>query len=94
MNREEFVEMLETLSDSWQKRDYNRAASFFAENVRYADPLNYSFQTRADLQNSSKRMKAMNKKTSGITSFLMKRRKSAQSNTLMKAHVVITALRW
>lgn len=50
MKREEFVEMLNAISESWQKRDYARAAQFFAENVRYADPLNYRFDNRADLQ--------------------------------------------
>lgn len=50
MKREEFVQMLENIGESWQKRDYARAAAFFAETVRYADPLNYRFDNRADLQ--------------------------------------------
>lgn len=50
MKREEFVEMLNAISESWQQRDYERASSFFAETVHYADPLNYRFDNRADLQ--------------------------------------------
>lgn len=49
MNRAEFIEMLEKISLCWRQKDYNRAASFFSHEVRYADPLNYAFQSRAEL---------------------------------------------
>lgn len=50
MTRHDFKIMLEAIAQSWTKRDYQRAASFFADDVSYADPLNYSFDSRADLQ--------------------------------------------
>jgi hypothetical protein len=50
MNRNEFENLLKSLADAWSRRDYNSAASFFAEDVRYGDPLRYSFGNRAQLQ--------------------------------------------
>lgn len=50
MNKLEFREMLCSLADAWTRRDYEKAASFFADDVRYADPLNYSFANREDLK--------------------------------------------
>jgi len=50
MNNAEFREMLQTLAAAWQRRDYATAVSFFAEDVKYADPLRYEFANRADLQ--------------------------------------------
>ena len=50
MNNAEFHEMLQTLAAAWQRRDYATAVSFFAEEVKYADPLRYEFANRADLQ--------------------------------------------
>jgi ketosteroid isomerase-like protein len=50
MNRNEFENLLQSLADAWSRRDYNSAAKFFAEDVRYGDPLRYSFANRAQLQ--------------------------------------------
>ena len=50
MNNAEFRQMLQTLAAAWQRRDYATAVSFFAEDVKYADPLRYEFANRADLQ--------------------------------------------
>lgn len=49
MRRTDFVEMLEMISAAWVARDYETAARFFAENIAYADPLNYSFRNRVEL---------------------------------------------
>lgn len=49
MTRAEFAASLEALAQAWSDRDYEKAASFFAEDVRYADPLHYRFASRADL---------------------------------------------
>lgn len=49
MTRAEFTSALESLAQAWTDRDYEKAASFFAEDVRYADPLHYRFASRADL---------------------------------------------
>lgn len=49
MNKTEFRNMLHSLSDAWKKQDYKSAASMFAEDVHYADPLRYSFQNRDEL---------------------------------------------
>jgi hypothetical protein len=49
MTRAEFTAALESLARAWTEKDYERAAGFFAEDVRYADPLHYRFSSRADL---------------------------------------------
>ncbi len=49
MNSAEFRQTLLSLADAWGRRDYAAAAAAFAENVRYADPLRYSFAGRAEL---------------------------------------------
>lgn len=49
MTNAEFKTMLAALADGWQRRDYAAVVSYFAEDVRYADPLRYSFENRQDL---------------------------------------------
>lgn len=41
--------MLQALARGWTARDYEKVASFFAEDVRYADPARYRFSSRAEL---------------------------------------------
>ena len=50
MKRNEFENLLRSLADAWSRRDYNAAAKVFAEDVRYGDPLRYSFSNRDQLQ--------------------------------------------
>ena len=50
MTKTEFTEMLHALAAAWARRDYTVAADFFAEDVRYADPLRYEFASRSDLR--------------------------------------------
>lgn len=38
------------MAEAWSRRDYAAAASAFAEDVRYADPLRYSFSNRGQLR--------------------------------------------
>jgi len=49
MKTHEFISMLQALADAWTRRDYGRAASFFSENVQYADPLRYRLASRDQL---------------------------------------------
>ncbi len=49
MTTAEFRAVFEALARAWSARDYETAASAFAENVRYADPLRYRFESRAQL---------------------------------------------
>ena len=49
MTGAEFARMLDALADAWARRDYPAAAAWFASDVRYADPLRYAFDNRADL---------------------------------------------
>jgi SnoaL-like domain len=49
MKKNEFNEMLKSLADAWKQRDYQSAANFFDTNVRYGDPLRYSWTDRAKL---------------------------------------------
>lgn len=49
MTRPELESILETLARAWSARDYETAARVFAEDVRYADPLRYRFESRAQL---------------------------------------------
>ncbi len=44
-----FTAMLDSLADAWARRDYASATSWFASDVRYADPLRYGFRNRVDL---------------------------------------------
>jgi hypothetical protein len=41
--------MLQTLARAWTSRDYEKVIGFFAPDIRYADPLHYSFSNSADL---------------------------------------------
>ena len=41
--------MLADLARAWTARDYEGAAGWFAEDVRYADPLRYRHASRAEL---------------------------------------------
>ncbi len=50
MNNAEFNGMLQALAAAYRQRDYATAASFFAEDVRYADPQRYAFENRQDLR--------------------------------------------
>jgi ketosteroid isomerase-like protein len=50
MNRNEFEILLKSLADAWSRRDYDFAAKCFAEDIRYGDPLRYSFSNRTQLQ--------------------------------------------
>jgi len=49
MNKSKFEKKLNDLADTWINKDYERAANHFAESVKYADPLRYSFGTKQDL---------------------------------------------
>ena len=42
--------MLDALAEAWARRDYPRAAAWFADDVRYADPSRYAFEDRSALQ--------------------------------------------
>lgn len=50
MTKSEFKAMLDSLAEAWGRRDYVAAAGAFAEGVRYADPLRYSFDSRERLR--------------------------------------------
>jgi hypothetical protein len=45
----EFERLLDALADAWARREYARAADWFADDVRYADPLRYAFTSRSAL---------------------------------------------
>lgn len=49
MTRGEFESMLRALAAAWAAREYERAAAWFAEDVRYLDPLRYRMASRAEL---------------------------------------------
>lgn len=50
MTKKEFQGLLTMLADAWGRRDYTAVIGAFAEDVRYADPIRYSFNNRAQLQ--------------------------------------------
>lgn len=50
VNELEFREVLDRLAKAWANRDYKTAAETFAEDVRYADPLRYTFTERVSLR--------------------------------------------
>ncbi len=45
-----FQALLHRLAACWARRDYPAAAAHFTLDVRYADPLRYALQGRAELQ--------------------------------------------
>jgi hypothetical protein len=49
MTKQEFNRMLKTLEMDWVQKNYNHAASFFAVDVKYGDPIRYQFTSRAKL---------------------------------------------
>lgn len=49
MTRHELEATLQALARGWSEKDYETVASFFAEDVRYADPLRYRITSRAEL---------------------------------------------
>ena len=49
MTGQEFEAMLQALARGWTKRDYEKVVSFFAEDVRYSDPIRYRLTSRAEL---------------------------------------------
>ncbi len=50
MKQNEFANLLNSLADAWSRRDYSVAANAFADDIRYGDPLRYSFSSRKQLQ--------------------------------------------
>ena len=49
MTRQEFTEMLQTMARGWTNKDYETVIQFFADDVRYIDPVRYRIAGRADL---------------------------------------------
>lgn len=49
MTHAAFATALEALARAWTAKEYETAAGFFTEDIRYADPLRYRFGSRADL---------------------------------------------
>jgi hypothetical protein len=49
MTRQEFEAMLQALARGWTERDYEKVGSFFAEDVRYSDPIRYRLTSRVEL---------------------------------------------
>ncbi len=49
MKEAEFRKVLQGLAEGWSKREYRNVSEAFAKDVRYADPLRYSFSNRQDL---------------------------------------------
>jgi hypothetical protein len=49
MTKDQFVTTLESLARAWTARDYETAASFFAEDVRYLDPTRYRNSSKSEL---------------------------------------------
>jgi SnoaL-like domain len=49
MTKERFESLLEGLARAWHEKQYEQAASFFAENVAYGDPTRYTANGRDEL---------------------------------------------
>jgi hypothetical protein len=50
MNKIEFKKLLNSLSDAWQRKDYQAAEDLFAEEIQYADPLRYALSGKTQLR--------------------------------------------
>jgi hypothetical protein len=49
MKKNDFHQMLDYMSKSWKKRDYEKVIQYFNEDLFYSDGLNYSFSNKSDL---------------------------------------------
>ncbi|HYN22088.1 MAG TPA: nuclear transport factor 2 family protein [Thermoanaerobaculia bacterium] len=49
MTRDEFEAMLQALAQGWAEKAYEKVASYYAEDLRYIDPLRYRFSSRTEL---------------------------------------------
>lgn len=49
MTAAEFRALLERLAQGWRRREYAQVTAAFAPDVRYADPLRYTFANRTEL---------------------------------------------
>jgi len=49
MTCQEFEALLQALARGWSEKDYDKVASFYAEDVLYRDPIRYSFTSRTEL---------------------------------------------
>lgn len=49
MNSKDFSQLLTDLAQAWADRNYERAAYFFADDIKYADPTRYKISNRAEL---------------------------------------------
>jgi hypothetical protein len=49
MTKDQFAQVLDSLSAGWKNRDYPSVADHFHEQLFYSDPLNYSIRNRRDL---------------------------------------------
>lgn len=50
MTKSDFAKMLDELGSAWTRRDYDAVCTAFDANVRYGDPLRYSFQGLKELR--------------------------------------------
>ena len=50
MTRDEFQQLLSSLSDGWANRRYGEVADHFAEDIFYSDPKHYTFTNRESLK--------------------------------------------
>jgi SnoaL-like domain len=49
MTRQDFTAMLQAMARGWTERNYEAVVQFFAEDVRYIDPVRYRIASRAEL---------------------------------------------
>jgi hypothetical protein len=49
MTKIEFTEMLDRMASGWTKRNYEKVAENFLDDLFYSDALNYSFFSKKDL---------------------------------------------
>lgn len=49
MNEKDFNSMLEHLANGWTKREYEKVAGHFSEELFYSDSLNYAFHDNRSL---------------------------------------------
>lgn len=50
MTKHEFAALLQKLGEAWTRRDYDAVCAAFAADVRYGDPLRYSFHGLTELR--------------------------------------------
>jgi hypothetical protein len=91
LTADEFRALLDRLAAAWHARQYAAAASCFAEDVAYGDPMRYALHGRAALRGFFEEMRTASSASTGTPSSSIRRSRSAVRSTPTRARTATTA---